>query len=76
MMIYQNTWVQGNLADPWSIASAKVNDYTLVTEEKLSSGLSKKTPNKGAEISDVARYFGVETIDFFDMMRKLKINIK
>ena len=71
-----NTWAQGNIADPWLIASAKVNGYTLVTEEKPSSGLSKKTPNKGAKIPDVARYFGVKTIDVFDMMRKLKITIK
>lgn len=64
------------VADPWLIASAKANGYTIVTEEKSSTGLSKKTPNKGAKIPDVAKYFGVKTVDVFDMMRKLNIKIR
>ena len=71
-----HTWAPGNVADPWFIASAKANGYTIVTEEKSSTGLSKKTPNKGAKIPDVAKYFGVKTVDVFDMMRKLNIKIR
>ncbi|QWT52205.1 DUF4411 family protein [Eubacterium sp. MSJ-33] len=70
-----HTWSERNIADPWLIASAKANDYIIVTEEKAASGLSKKTPNKGAKIPDVAGYFGVKTIDVFDMMRRLDITI-
>lgn len=37
-----HTWAPGNVADPWLIASAKANGYTIVTEENSSTGLSKK----------------------------------
>ena len=70
------TWAPANIADPWLIASAKTNSYTLVTEEVKSGGLSKKTPNKSAKIPDIAEYLGVKTIGVFDMMRKLGIQIK
>lgn len=70
------TWAQSNVADPWLIAAAKANGFTIVTEEKMSGGLSRKTPNKGAKIPDVAMHFGVRTIDIYQMMRKLEIQIK
>ncbi len=71
-----HTWVQNNVADPWLIAAACSNDFVLVTEEKRSNGLSKKTPNKGAKIPNVADHFNVRTIDIFEMMRRLNIVIK
>ena len=70
------TWAPANIADPWLIAAAKSNGYTLVTEEVKSGGLSKKTPNKSAKIPDVAEYLGVKTTNVFYMMRKLGIIIK
>ena len=69
-------WSEGNVADPWIIASAKANCYTIVTEEIPSGGLSIKTPNKSAKIPDVAKYFDVKTVNIFDMMRKLHMVIK
>lgn len=70
------TWAPSNIADPWLIAAAKSNDYTLVTQEVKSGGLSKKNPNKYAKIPDVANYLGVKTINVYDMMRRLGITIK
>lgn len=70
------TWAPANIADPWLIASAKSNGYTLVTEEAKSGGLSKKTPNKEAKIPDVAEHLGVKTIRVYDMMRSLGIIIQ
>lgn len=70
------TWAPSTIADPWLIAVAKANGYTIVTQEVASGGLSKKTPNKVAKIPDVARHFGVKTINIYDMMRKLEISIK
>ncbi|MCR4611179.1 MAG: DUF4411 family protein [Lachnospiraceae bacterium] len=70
-----SSWAPSNVADPWLIASAKTNGYTLVTEEKKSGGLSKKNPNKYAKIPDVAEQLGVKTIRIYDMMRRLGIII-
>ena len=47
-------WVPANIADPWLIAAAKANNYTIVTLEAPSVGLSTKTPNRSAKIPDVA----------------------
>lgn len=66
-------WAPANIADPWLIAAAKSNNYTIVTLEAPSGGLSKKTPNKSAKIPDVARALGVKTISLFEMMRKIGI---
>ena len=76
---YRNTaltaWSPANVADPWLIASAKTNGFTLVTEETRSGGLSKKNPNRFAKIPDVARNMGVDTINVYEMMRRLRICI-
>lgn len=69
------TWAPGNIADPWLIAAAAVNDYTIITAEVPSGGLSPKTPNKYAKIPDVAKAFNVKTKNLFYMMRQLEIKI-
>ena len=69
------SWAQASVADPWIIASAKANGFTIVTQEVVSGGLSKKTPNKMAKIPDVARHFEINTIDIYEMMRSLEIRI-
>jgi hypothetical protein len=71
-----NTWAQRNVADPWLIASAATNGYTLVTEEVGTNNLSIKQPQKAAKIPDVAGKFKVETINIYEMMRRLGIVIK
>ena len=68
-------WGSADIADPWLIAAAAVNDYTIITAEVPSSGVSPKTPNKNAKIPDVARVFGVRTENLYYMMRKLEIKI-
>lgn len=69
------TWAPGNIADPWLIAAAAVNDYTIITSEVPSGSLSPKTPNKIAKIPDVAKAFGVKTNNLYYMMRQLGIKI-
>lgn len=69
------TWAPSQIADPWLIAAAAVNNYTIITFEVSSGGLSVKTPNKNAKIPDVAKAFGVKTQNLFYMMRALGIRI-
>lgn len=68
-------WSNGDVADPWLIAAAAVNDYTIITAEVPSGGLSVKNPNRYAKIPDVASVFGVRTGNLYYMMRKLGIKI-
>ena len=68
-------WAPGHIADPWLIAAAAVNDYTIITAEVSSGGLSTKNPNRNAKIPDVAKAFGVRTNNLYYMMRQLGIKI-
>ena len=68
-------WAPENIADPWLIAAASVNDYTIITSEVPSGGLSPKNPNKNAKIPDVAKAFGVRTNNLYYMMRQLGIKV-
>ncbi len=70
-----HTWAQNNIADPWLVAAASSNSFTLVTEEVRSGGLSVKNQSKVAKIPDVADHFGVSTINIYEMMRRLNIVI-
>lgn len=69
------SWAPEDVADPWLIAAAAVYDYTIITVEAPSGGLSLKTQNKNAKIPDVANAFGVKTNDLYYMMRQLEIRI-
>lgn len=69
------SWAEGSAADPWLIASAAANGFILVTVESKVALLSKKSPTSKIKIPDVARHFNVETIDVFEMMRRLEIKI-
>ena len=71
-----DTWAQENVADPWLIASAAVNGYTLVTFEKpVGMNRSKRSPSKNAKIPDIALEFGVPVIDLYEMMKRLSIKL-
>ena len=69
------TWSENDVADPWLIAAAAVEGYTIITDEGPSGGLSRKTPNRAAKIPDVAKHFNVKTDNLFYMMRELGIRI-
>ncbi len=68
-------WSEGTIADPWLIATAASKKCVLVTIEKQISALSKKNQTSKIKIPDVAKVFGVEVIDVFEMMRRLGIMI-
>lgn len=70
-----NAWSQPDIADPWLIAAAAANGYTLVTDEVSAGTLSIRTPSKNAKIPDVARAFNVKTSNLYNMMRQFGIRI-
>ena len=62
-------WSKINVADPWLIAVAAVDNYTLITLERPNNSLNEKIP------SDVAEKFSVKTENLFYLMRALNIKI-
>lgn len=62
------TWSQVGIADPWLIAVAAVNDFTLITFETAPGVIS--TPTGRPKIPEVARHFGVRCENLFYFMRK------
>ncbi len=69
-------WANNRVADPWLIATASVYGYDLVTFETSNKGLNSRFPSKEAKIPDVAKTFGVNTINLFQLMRELGMQLK
>ena len=68
-------WADERIADPWIIAAAKAYDYTIVTFEVPASGLNENQKIGKVKIPDVAKYFKVEVINLYEMMRRLRLKI-
>lgn len=68
-------WSKATVADPWLIAAAAVNGYTIITLEKPNTNLSPNAPSKKPKIPDVARALGVDVQDLFYLMRKLNFRL-
>ncbi|MBM6985600.1 MAG: DUF4411 family protein [Acidaminococcaceae bacterium] len=69
----QQSWQDYTAADPWLVATAMAEGYTLITFEKPNNNLSTNRKSKSIKIPDVANYFGVRCIDLFEYMRRQKI---
>lgn len=70
-----NEWSRVDIADPWLIATAKVYNYTIVTNESKNGNLSLKQKSNSPKIPDVCYSFGVNCIDLYEMMRQIGIKI-
>lgn len=68
-------WSRIDSADPWLIATAKVNNYTIVSFETPNKGLNVSNPSKRPKIPDIANDFDVEVVDLFAMMRTLEFKM-
>ncbi len=55
-------------ADGWLVAFAKVHGYTVVTNEK-----PEPNSRKAIKIPDVCQQFGVESVNTFDLFRRLGV---
>lgn len=59
-----------DVADPWLIAHAMAGGGKVVTQETRAIANSTK-----AKIPDVCDFFGVETMDMYQMLRELGVSI-
>jgi len=62
----KDEFAQVENADPWIIATALVNNFTIVTHEVLDTQIKKKIP-----IPNVCKAFNITYIDTFELLRKL-----
>lgn len=70
-----NNWSNEAVADPWLIAAALKDKYTIITLEKPTGNLNKNTPSKNPKIPDVAKHFNVKYENLFYMMRSLNFRL-
>ena len=68
-------WSNDQVADPWLIACASMNGYTLVTFETHNGNLSRQSPISNPKIPDVCKALNVGCNDLFHMMRALSFSI-
>ena len=59
-----------DLPDPWLVAHAKANNYTIVTYEK-----SEPNRKSRIKIPEVCNQFGVRYINTVDLLRELNESI-
>lgn len=68
-------WSQETVADGWLIATAKANNYTIITFERKQKNPNTRNTFRNAKIPDVAEDFGVKVNDLYYLMRTLKIKL-
>lgn len=63
-------WAIIGKADPWLIAVAKANNYTIVTLEERDNNFNSSHPTKKEpRIPDVCYAMGIECINLFELMK-------
>jgi hypothetical protein len=65
------SWSVPSVADPFLVAAAIQNSYTVITGEKPNTGLNKTNPSPKVKIPDICTQFNVKWGDLFYMLAKL-----
>jgi hypothetical protein len=65
------SWSEPTVADPFLIAAAIHNNYTVTTGETPNHGLSRNNPSSKVKIPDICDQFNVRWGNLFDMLTQL-----
>jgi hypothetical protein len=65
------SWSVPSVADPFLVAAAIRNNYTVITGERPNTGLNKTNPSPKVKIPDICTQFNVNWGDLFYMLAKL-----
>ena len=68
-------WANDKIADPWLIAIAKSQGFTIVTEELRNPSLNAKNPSKNAKIPDVCDQLGIRCISMNTFFEEIHLNV-
>jgi hypothetical protein len=65
------SWSDPAVADPFLIAVAIQNNYTVITGERPNTGLNKTNPSPKVKIPDICKQFNVKWGNLFYMLNQL-----
>ena len=65
------SWSVKSVADPFLIAAAIHNNYTVITGERPNTGLNKANPSPKVKIPDICAQFNVKWGNLFSMLTQL-----
>jgi hypothetical protein len=65
------SWSVPSIADPFLVAAAIRNNYTVITGERPNTGLNKTNPSPKVKIPDICAQFNVKWGDLFYMLAQL-----
>lgn len=68
-------WANEKIADPWLIAIAKSENYTIVTDEIKNINLNAMNPSKNAKIPDVCEEFKIRCISMNQFFSEIGLSI-
>jgi hypothetical protein len=68
-------WSQEQVADPWIVAAALTNQYTVISLEVPIHGLNVKKPSDKPKIPNICEQLNVKCRNLYYMMNKLAIKL-
>ncbi|GHT67955.1 hypothetical protein FACS1894110_14450 [Spirochaetia bacterium] len=68
-------WSAEDIADPWIIASAMANNYTVITMESGAGSLQKNQPSSNVKLPDICKQFNVKCENLFYLIRALSFKL-
>ena len=74
-LLSEKGWANEKIADPWLIAIAKRENYTIVTDEVKNINLSDKNPSKNAKIPDVCEVFKIRCISMNQFFAEIGLSL-
>ncbi len=74
-LLSEGGWAHDRIADPWLIAIAKEEGFTVVSDEKKNVNLHTHKPHKAAKIPDVCEGLGVRCIDRITFFKEIGLKV-
>ncbi|MTV80879.1 DUF4411 family protein, partial [Streptococcus pneumoniae] len=74
-LVSDKGWANERIADPWLIAIAKKENYTIVTDEIKNVNLNDVNPSRNAKVPDVCEKLNVQCISMNQFFKEISLSI-
>ncbi|MTV44399.1 DUF4411 family protein [Streptococcus pneumoniae] len=74
-LLSEKGWANERIADPWLIAIAKKENYTIVTDEIKNVNLNDVNPSRNAKVPDVCENLNVQCISMNQFFKEISLSI-
>lgn len=74
-LLSEKGWANERIADPWLIAIAKKENYTIVTDEIKNVNLNDVNPSRNAKVPDVCEKLNVQCISMNQFFKEISLSI-